>query len=145
MTPSDIYAMPYYKLGNLADMLNYKDWDGFPENILPYQAPNIDGLEVRTHAYHHLDERRFYSVFSVWFFGNPVAFGRMAGREGDDSYARYITDSQGFEQLTRAVWAATLRPESKVKQVGLDDDIGNFMSWYGETLKPGERTRGFGW
>ena len=136
MTPAEIYSLPVARTAGLSEMLNSDPWPLFPV-CAPWGMEEIAGLEVKVHGLLKRDPRRFWSVFSVWLDGKPVACGRMAGREGDDSYDRWITDEEGYRKLASLVRTAVDAGE-EIPLTDATADLGVVVEWYGERVVPGQ-------
>ena len=140
MKPSHIFDSPAIELGNLDLMVNNSCmWPLIKEEANWYSS-EIAGLAVKVHGRVIVDYRRFYAVLSVWWHDECVAIGRMAGREGDDAYDVKIINAPSHEEMAEQINAAVAvkdTPSISDEAVGADAEIGDFCTWYGETVTLG--------
>lgn len=91
-------------------------YDHVPEFVYPHYAEQdsqlafpvahtVEGVEIVCHAYHdHQDGRRWAGCWTVLVGGKPAMTFRNAGREGDDSYERWIHDPLLYVDLIRLLY-----------------------------------------
>lgn len=110
MKPSELYARePEETIAPFDDNQHGPEYQmryfiGSRYNHLAYDIDvwNIEGINrstrvtVKVYKDFDFDGRRFWRLVSVWFDNKPVMILQNAGREGDDSVDRIITDSDTF-------------------------------------------------
>lgn len=145
MTPLDIANLPVLRTGGFSEACNTNDWDGMPDGFC-FEYAKLDKLpRVYVHVHGEVieDERRFWRVFSVHREGDGlVAVGRMAGREGDDSYDRWVVNIAAYDLMCGDA-RALMDVIHGYETCPMSQDIGDVLTWYGQTVKPGERIRRF--
>src|SRR5574338_357838 len=68
-------------------------------------------VAVRIHKDFDFDGRRFWRVADVCLDGNPFMIVQNAGREGDDSYDRFITDVEAYRKAVEYIFSILDLPE----------------------------------
>ncbi len=144
MTPLDIANLPVLRTGGFSEACNTNDWDGMPDGFcVLYSKTNcLPNVRVAVHGEVIEDERRFWRVFSVYRGHELVAVGRMAGREGDDSYDRWIVNVGEYNKMCSDA-RQLMEVFHGYETCPMSQDIGDVLTWYGQTVKPGERIRRF--
>jgi len=148
MTPNELYY-------NRVPENSHYDLDyliGFYYNHIP-EIDEIDGISdanekeqrvlIKEYKNFDFDGRRIWRLASVWFddnnlanFGHkPVMIIQNAGREGDDSTGRFITDEQLYKEMIMHIRTLVKgRPYETSDVVDPDVDINNLTSFYGNDL-----------
>ena len=137
-----------YETKDLSKAFNCQDdlYEGMNEDgcalsfaLIDKELPNIT---IKVHAeLDDCDGRRFQRVFSVWDGDTPFVVGRMAGREGDDSYDTHILNVDSYKKfLLDIVKLYNDRFDKKLVAIDSDKEVKKYFSFYSdETLKVGKR------
>lgn len=111
MKPSELYerepesiVLPFSEDADYGPEYQMRYFIGCYYNHLGYAIDvwDIEGINrsirvaVKVYKDFDFDGRRFWRLVSVWFDNNPVMILQNAGREGDDSVDRIITDKKHF-------------------------------------------------
>ena len=75
-------------------------------------------ITVKILKHFDFDGRRFWNMSTVWLDEKPFMITHNAGREGDDSVARFITDKDVF--IKAIDYLKTFMP---VEQSTIDEDV----------------------
>lgn len=148
-TPRDIYALPVESVECEVSGLIGSYYDHVPEVAHEsWQYMSVDlsktGIEVRIHCHSNYDFRRFWRLASVWLDGSPVMVIQNAGREGDDSHKRFVTDRDLLFVLASRIRMAIAEVPMKyeVDVVGIDDEVADLDTFYGFSY---DRVKKFGY
>jgi hypothetical protein len=142
MTPREIYDRKPESVTNDINILRGCYYNHIPE-IDDFITTYFDEetiaknelVEIRVHKDFDFDGRRFWRVVSVWFKGYPVMIAQNAGREGDDSFARFITDPVGYKSMVDYIFSILSLPEKEVEDiVDIDQNITHLGDFYGNSL-----------
>lgn len=89
-------------------------------------------IQIKIYKHFDYDYRRFWRLASVWFEEKPVMIIQNAGREGDDSSTRFITDETLYVEMVQYI--KSLIPaefETQIKDlVDPEIDIENLTNFY---------------
>ena len=141
-TIAEVYNLPPVH----EDFLSFHNFHGcyynhFPElqdgyDINYSSIPKDSPLRIVIHGLYNERDGRFWVIWSAWFDGKPFMLMRNAGRDGDDSAARYVTDIDLYYKALIYIKSFTKKPELDDKIfVDKDLDIPYLTSFYGNTLE----------
>ena len=82
-----------------------------------------------------IDDRRYWSLMSVWFNGRPCMILQSAGREGRDHRVRFITNAKVFAEMCIAILKEELRRNGTEDLIESHIAIEDLSSFYGYKLK----------
>ena len=140
MTPREVYEMAVVET-ETAEELNGCYYNHAPEiAALRINWAAVDAtkrLDLRVHALGRVDIRRYHRLMSVWFDGSPVMMCQNAGREGDDYHRRWVTDVPGYLRMLHFLATFAEPDPCDAVECTPDGDIGDVLTFYGKTLKPG--------
>lgn len=93
-------------------------------------------IQIKTVKFFDFDGRRYWSLQTVWFDGNPVMIIQNAGREGDDHAERFITDREIFLKMVDYVRSIIVIDQSSIDQDIIDptEDLPGLTEFYGNSL-----------
>jgi len=74
-----------------------------PKNYCQLFKGTIEEFEVRVLVSFRKDYRRYWRLSTVWYQDHPVMVIGNAGREGDDSSVRFVTDVDRYGVLIKAI------------------------------------------
>ncbi|MEO2202132.1 hypothetical protein ABGV42_00055 [Paenibacillus pabuli] len=103
MRAVDLYSMEpelvTFELGELR---------GHRYDHLPDVHGDLWGMANKRVIIRHLrnvifDDRRIWSLKTIWFNHLPVMIVQNGGREGDDHHARYITSIERYTEMVRYI------------------------------------------
>jgi len=140
MKPNDLYAMRPEKVSN-----DLSVFFGFYFNHLPEVVGHFYGdsptqtterIEIRYYKDHCFDGRRIWRLCAAYLDGKPFMIMQNAGREGDDYYARFVTDPDIYKTAVAYVQSLVSPEVSKVIKDVVDPavDIPSLTSFYNESL-----------
>lgn len=148
MKLAEVYQLPIKETlkGDISQLMPYGAYHNvFPEleNMPSYDsseglADPLERVELRVHAEHWQDFRRFWRLWTVWHDGKPVMVCQNAGREGDDYQRRYITDPKLYEEAllyVRSLIPIRVLAESERAFTDESLDIGDALTFYGQDLR----------
>jgi hypothetical protein len=134
MKPKDLYALTpvlverdIYPLNDFVHAMSYGD---FAED---FEDKN-ERIELRYYARHMYDDRRCWTLFSVWFDGKPVMICQKAGREGGDYQHHFVTDIDAYRAMEEYILSAVVRDPELNPTLEPDEDNENVDSFYGDCL-----------
>lgn len=101
-----------------------------PEGMLPNER-----VEVEIVHRADFDSRRYWQLATVWLDGAPFMVIQNAGREGDDHYARFITDPLLYQEAARYLRSLIAMFDGAVQKdvIGVDEERTDLDQFYGET------------
>lgn len=92
-------------------------------------------VEIRYYKDHSYDGRRIWRLCAAFLDGQPFMIMQNAGREGDDHYARFVTDIETYRDAVRYVKSlAPVRFEEISDVVDENADIPTLTSFYSDSL-----------
>ena len=140
-TIAEIYNLPPVH----KDFLDFSNFNGcyykhipeIQEGEIDYSSiPKNSPLRIVIHGlYDERDGRRFWVIWSAWFEDKPFMLMRNAGREGDDSAKRYVTNSDLYYKAIIYLKSFSNRPLLNNEVVDKDKDIINLTNFYGHSLE----------
>jgi hypothetical protein len=99
-------------------------------------------IETRLYRDVAFDDRRCWTLGSIWFLGGPVLIFQEAGREGRDHRRRYVVDRELYWKMVAYLQTLPRTDDwvfSDGELVGLDEEMGDDLThFYGcdlETVK----------
>ncbi len=107
---------------------------------LDEHTPN-ERVSVRVVHRTTFDHRRYWQLATVWLDESPFMVIQNAGREGDDHYARFITDLDTYGEAVR--YLLSLAPVAPADVVDPDEPRDDLDRFYGDSIitAPGTRLR----
>lgn len=142
MKINELYAMEPKKVTRELGYLSGFRFDHIPELTNQFYVDSYWGLEeknekveIRYHMDHCFDGRRVWVLASVWYEDKPVMVIQNAGREGDDHYARYVTDKDAYDSMISYI-VSLLETDFKIEKdlYDADEDIKDVTHFYGHDL-----------
>lgn len=109
MTPNELYAREPEKTDRDIEILvgfrynHIKEIDNLDYYGTKLDTEKNDRIEIKYYKDFNFDGRRFWRLASVWFDDKPIMTIQNAGREGDDSYRRIITDAPGYGEMAKYI------------------------------------------
>lgn len=138
-TCKELYDVEDYTLGD-AHKLTGCYYNHIREARLDWGMPydeEFPDIQVRVVKEFDFDGRRFWRLATVWFKDKPVMVIQNAGREGDDHEARFITDTESFNNMCRYIEMISNKGDEEVVEdvYSEDQEIGSKLTtFYGNTL-----------
>ncbi len=107
--------------------------------------PEVDGktygsfapserVTVRVVHYTDFDGRRYWQLATVWLDDEPFMVIQNAGREGDDHYARFVTDAERYGEAVRYLASLALADPEPGDVVDPDEPRDDLDTFYGDSL-----------
>lgn len=137
MKASELYLLEPESTSKCLGVLKGFYYDHLPEVeecLLGLQGKN-NKVEIKTLKDFYFDERRCWSLRTVWFEGKPFMIIQNAGREGDDHRQRFITDVETYKKFVDYAKSLTDSQEYYLEDlIELDKDYPNLINFYGNDL-----------
>lgn len=142
MTPNELYQRIPERVNNDLSVLFGCYFNHMPEisdvDYWRITATEIKNkrLEIRYYKDHNYDGRRIWRLASVWLDGKPFMIIQNAGREGDDHFARFVTDTERY--MEAVVYIKSILPPrfGEIPDVvKIDAEIPNLTSFYSSDLE----------
>jgi hypothetical protein len=146
MTPNELYARVPEKTDKDLEILtgcyynHIKEIESLSQYGVKLDPEKNDRIEIKYYKDFDFDGRRFWRLASIWFDDKPIMIIQNAGREGDDSHRRIITDSSGYGEMigyiAKELIIYELQSNSKAEDgfYDADEDVEGIDDFYGNSL-----------
>lgn len=136
MTPNEIYKLKSVNETNYLSPLS-----GFYYNHLPEAGEKLDWANLKSERVtvkeiknFDYDGRRIWYLATVWFDSKPVMIIQNAGREGDDHFARFVTNGPLLNEMASHIRTLCQSYEC-VEIVDINKDNPSLTNFYGQDLE----------
>lgn len=141
MKPEELYKRIPERIDNDVSQLHGCYYNHIPEidELNCGEYFNNKNTRVAIHYYkdHCFDGRRVWILAAIKFDDVFVMITQNAGREGDDSSARFITNKPKYDEMINYLKTLLLLPKEDVSSDVVyeeDSDISSLTTFYGNTL-----------
>lgn len=134
MRPSQIYAFTTYKHSDLWSLIVHRDMNELQDFAYQIDHAKNTRVEVREVYWWCEDGRRIIRIDTVWLDACPVMILRRAGRDGQDSYDRYITSRASFDVMVTYL-RSIANVEGPTDIVDAEDEIDSLNHMYGQDMR----------